>query len=46
MSDRNNCARLGEYPIAFASPAAVPSGVTTVVSTLTLSKLAVAFPDE
>jgi len=45
-SDRNICPRVGEYPMANASGADVPIGVTVQVSTSTLSKIAVSFPEE
>jgi hypothetical protein len=46
ISDRNICPRVGEYPMANASGADVPIGVTVQVSTSTLSKIAVSFPEE
>ena len=45
-SDRYICPRAGQYPMANASGADVPIGVTVQVSTSTLSKIAVVSPDE
>jgi hypothetical protein len=45
-SDRNIWPRAGQHPMANASGAELPIGVTVQVSTLTLSKIAVVFPDE
>jgi len=45
-SDRNIWPRLGQHPMANASGAELPIGVTVQVSTFTLSKIAVSFPDE
>jgi hypothetical protein len=46
MSEPYSWAFVGLYPMANISPTSVPIGVTTWVSTLTLSKSAEAFPDE